>query len=183
MWIKAHVGIPENEHVDSLAKDSISNGIESCLPISAGDTTSIFKNRMKRDFKQYFDDYKSVTNNTYGQLDINMNSVKWFEKVHKPRRFITTIIRMRFGHACYPKHLHKIGILTSPDCENCRVIGDLNHIFFKCSKYDQKVENLIKKLVHHGVNLPVSIPHLLSLGNVEILALLVSFLGEVGLKL
>nr|CAI5821340.1 unnamed protein product [Callosobruchus analis] len=65
----------------------------------------------------------------------------WFENFNYSR---TTIIRMKFGHACYSAHLYNIRVVNSNQCDICETeeIADLDHIIFNCSKYQPQTAKL-----------------------------------------
>lgn len=39
------------------------------------------------------------------------------------------------GHGIFKKFVHRIGLATSPNCDTCSVLDDVNHVIFECSKY------------------------------------------------
>lgn len=43
MWVKAHTGLKGNEYVDSLAKDSILNGLPTNLHLNLNDSYNMYK--------------------------------------------------------------------------------------------------------------------------------------------
>lgn len=45
------------------------------------------------------------------------------------QKYISTIIGLKFGHACYPVYLYKIHDLDLEIDIICQEKGDLNHIF------------------------------------------------------
>lgn len=90
---------------------------------------------------------------------------------------------MKFGHACYPAHLHKIKILESNICENCNEISDLDHIFFNCRSYEQQSKKLLQSLIQLNVPCPFNIMYLLSTNDKTIFDALIHFVFEAKINL
>ena len=83
--------------------------------------------------------YKSERFKNYNILDRHLYKIKptvtlspWFKKINIPRKAITSITRMRTGHASLNLHLHRIGVVESPLCR-CELTNEgLNHVLFEC---------------------------------------------------
>lgn len=61
------------------------------------------------------------------------------------RRQITTVIRLRTRHGCYPVHFYKIEISRDAQCQ-CRKREDLNRILFSYGLYYNPQLNLYQEL-------------------------------------
>uniref|UniRef100_A0A6P7GRP7 Uncharacterized protein LOC114345896 n=1 Tax=Diabrotica virgifera virgifera TaxID=50390 RepID=A0A6P7GRP7_DIAVI len=164
IWVKAHVGIKYNEHVDSLAKAAItaSAGIAPEERICIPDTFCISKRNQIDRWKTYWQTFCNHSTTQYIYIQPQIPNSRWFKKFSNIRKYITTLIRLRFGHACYPTHLAKIKIYNSDLCETCQEQGDLNHIFFNCSKYIQHSGTLLSSLQTLQIFPPYQINNLLA---------------------
>lgn len=184
VWVKAHAGILHNEHVDDLAKESALSGINLNLKICLSDCINSFKHKTYKNWSKLYKNYQ-IDNPTsqYSQVVDHIPTSPWFKGINFSRKSITTICRIRFGHACYPKHLKRIGVLDSDTCSTCRTIGDLDHIFFNCQNHQRATNIMLKNLVDINVPLPTNVIHLMSLENIQIYKILVNFLNEVKLLL
>lgn len=147
------------------------------------DINGILKSKMYDKCREEYNRYKMVTTNMYVQIQPILPKTAWYKGIILPRKFITIISRLRFGHASFPMHLHKIGVLQTSICVNCNVLGDLDHIFFNCSKYLILSNELIKNLIKLDVSCPLNIAHLLSLHNIEVFKEVINYLNKANICL
>lgn len=169
IWTKGHAGIRGNEIVDSAAKQAtLLSEIEDVFAYD--DIINFFKTQMSTDWKNLWNVYVSTSNNHY--VDIHPTRPTKIDHIflyNISRSYSTTITRMKLNHGCFPAHLFRIGINETPTCEcDNLTIGDLNHIFFNCSKHKNNSDKFMKKLVSLKVNLPTNISTLLSTFNKDI---------------
>lgn len=184
IWVKAHVGIIYNEQVDELAKISALSGLKLGFKDSLSDCYNTSKSKMFTDWSKFYTQFKTDNpNNLYSQVEDKIPRVSWYKNLSVPRKFITTISRLRFGHACFAKHLKRLGVIESEMCTLCNTVGDLDHIFFECRYYTDASTELLRKLSGLNVPLPTNLLHLLSYKNIAIYKVLMEFLNEINLRL
>lgn len=111
----------------------------------------------------------------YTYIHPEIPSSFWHDNFSVPRRYITTIIRIKFGHACYPVHLFKIKILTTDKCAACNTTGHLDHIFFECKNNVEASNKLYLNLLNSNVLPPFNLLSLLCQNNRKILDCVISF--------
>nr|CAI5843233.1 unnamed protein product [Callosobruchus analis] len=178
MWVKAHSGIIFNEKIDQLAKGSIMQGEETSTQLTLHERLNLSRKLFIRKWHNRYEEYCRNKPTRYTSLEPKIRNSYWFENFNYSRKRITTIIRMKFGHACYPAHLHKIKVFNSNQCDICDEIADLDHIFFNCSKYQSQAAKLRERLQQHNVSQPYNILHLLSSNNKKIFDDLLLFVEE-----
>lgn len=184
VWVKAHVGILHNEHVDHLAKESALSDLNIDFKACLSDCINSFKHSTFYNWSKSYKNYQTDNPmSQYSQVVDHIPKSPWFKGINASRKFITTICRIRFGHACFPKHLSRIGVLESDICSTCGIIGDLDHIFFGCQNYEIPNNDLLKNLIELNIPLPTNVIQLLSLNSIQIYNLLVNFLNNIKLLL
>ena len=108
-WIPAHCGIVGNELADALAKKGTQINQTSTSEISYNSAITTIQYQIREEQK------KKLTERTEGchWKDNLSNIPDW------PRKEAVACFRMATGHDCLAKHLHRIGIYTSPTCTLC----------------------------------------------------------------
>lgn len=178
VWVKAHIGIKNNEIVDSLAKESIHSGFPSESKICLADSFSILKTKLRNRWFGLWREFCHTNPTRYTLIHPDLPSKFWHEDFVCPRKYITTIIRLKFGHACFPAHLFKINVLPSENCDICDIKGDLDHIFFQCSKYRAASNRFYNNLINCNIQSPFNILSLLCQFNKQIFDCIIQFLEE-----
>jgi len=115
-WIPSHCNIDGNERADKAAKQAHTN---SDIPYSYLFSYSDIKNVIERDIRQQWE-------TQWNQMTTKLNEIKrsiipWIFPVNTPRKYETSINRLRIGHT----HLMKT-LLT------------VKHILTKCRLYEEK---------------------------------------------
>ena len=103
----------------------------------------------------------------------------WFRHCAEPRKFITTLGRLRTGHNSLPQHLHRIKVIDSAKCECNSAITDANHLLFECKLHRHHQNVLLNKLIQLRIYPPFNISHLLALNNLKIYKYLFNFFESI----
>ena len=184
IWVEAYVGISYNEQVDKLAKEGAISGRKLQYKICLSDILNYTRTHLFNKWSEYYRQFKNDhPNNRYTQIEDNINKYPWFQNIGERRNLITTVSRLRFGHACFPQHLKRIGVVDTDMCISCGVPCDLDHIFFGCSCYIRTTNDFINRLLELKISLPTNLLHLLSLKNIHIYKELVRFLSNTNQRL
>ena len=147
VWVKAHIGIRNNEIVDSLAKESIDSGAPTEIKISFPNSFLILKTKLRNSWVGLWQEFCHTNPTRYTLIHPDLPSKFWHENYDCPRKYVTTIIRLKFGHACFPAHLFKIKMLPSENCDTCNIKGDLDHIFSNVLNIVRQVTDYITTLL------------------------------------
>lgn len=174
VWVPAHCNIYGNEQADLLAKLGVSCGI-------------IF-NRDIQHF-EYFSNLKKYTLNNW-QISWNTSDqgrycysicpkVKvypWFRYFSVGRNFICTFSRLMSNHYICKCYLYRMNIIDSNICECNETYEDIDHIVFRCSRFNLPREQFFDRISSLGYDIPVSVRDILGNHNLPILKLLYQYL-------
>ena len=127
------------------------------------------KRLIKREWSIMWQEFVFTNPTKYTNISPEIPSKFWHDNFNLPRKYVIIINRIKFGHGCYPSHLYRTGI--SPT-NSCNVEGDLDHIFFNCSKHTDTSNELYKKLINLKIEIPFNLLHLICLNNNDILGCL-----------
>ncbi|GBO01662.1 RNA-directed DNA polymerase from mobile element jockey [Araneus ventricosus] len=128
IYIPAHVGLPENEWADSVAKQALTSP-QICDWISPDDAVSacaeIIRQKQDEEWRnsKYYDKYKWLN-----EFDIT--------KLKIPRRYEVLILRLVTRSLPVKDLLHKCRLVDSPNCLHCQVPETCEHIILSCPCYE-----------------------------------------------
>lgn len=181
-WIPGHLGIVGNDMADSIAKESTVHGPLSNIPIPIRDYFPILKSKYRLQWSSEWKSSSLIKGHQYSLIQPSIPIKPWFHKyTSMPKKYISSITRMRLGHTCCLSHLARFHIVRSPYCD-CGSEDTLDHIFFECPINDQ-FPNFTNELVKLEIEFPTSVPCLLSLNTPEIHYLLAKFIYKNGLNI
>lgn len=181
-WIPGHLGIIGNEMADSIAKEASVHGSLSNIPIPVRDYFPILKTKFHHQWSSEWKKSSLIKGHQYSLIQTSIPVKPWFHKyTSMPKKYISSITRMRLGHTCCLSHLARFHIVSSPYCD-CGSEDSLDHNFFECPINDQ-FPNFILELIKLKIEFPTNIPCLLSLNSPEIHYLLAKFMYKNGLNI
>lgn len=184
VWTKSHSGIDGNEYVDLKAKESCNS--PDILKITLySDILNICKNLVVEKWSKNYKEVASASKNHYFQINSELpKPSQCLLKLNMSKEHSSIISRLKFNHGRFRAHLHKIGMAETPFCTcNNSALQDLNHIFFECSRYPEKIESLLSDLISMKIALPINIAALLAINNRDVMDLLVKFVKEMEITL
>lgn len=173
-WIPSHVGIVGNELVDSLAKRAIISGDRKNFIIHSYDLLAVAKTRLSSSWDSYWRKTSRTKGRYLASIQPDIPSKPWFSRIKNLSKTVTSIIcRLRIGHNCLPVHLSKLRIRDSSLCECGLDVGDVDHTFFVCPKYNKN--NLYKMAAKLKIPLPVNVKYLLTFPHRNVIYAIANF--------
>jgi len=131
-WISSHRGIPGNERVDSLAKQTASNGRKPKFRIPH--TDFYFCSSMKAKCHASLANDFLIKGTLYFShfFRIPPPFKPWFSRLSLPREQVITLCRFRLNHYNLNYNLNRKNIVASSACPCGDPRQDINHIIFRC---------------------------------------------------
>ncbi|XP_030754483.1 uncharacterized protein LOC115881211 [Sitophilus oryzae] len=182
-WIPGHANIQGNSEADLLANIGKDLNVPKSMLLDSVDICNVIKDKIFNEFKEKW--IVNIKNQQYQYFksQVTFPTKKWFSGLpFMDRRHITTVIRMRTGHCCTKKHLHKIKAIEDPRCE-CGTVEDLNHIFFECPINFIPTMDLYGKFINMKFDAPITIFSIFQKPNEGLVNLILSFLNINKIKL
>lgn len=181
-WIPSHCGITGNEIADINAKNAISQGIDTQLPIPYKDFLSEWKNLTYVSFNEWCLESFNYTGKYYFQHFYKQDRSSWFDKASLNRKQIVSISRLRSGHSSLKSSLHRFNITTDPFC-SCGEEETADHIILKCVNFAEKRSVLFKKLQQVWGSGPYKVEDLLNTTDKKIINALGTFINEISIDI
>lgn len=137
MWVPSHCGITGNEIADQATRNKVDEDHSSTLLVPFTDYHHTLKNDLKEIWFNYHKEITKTKGKWYSKIQSTPPAQPWYfrNKQVNSRSFITTINRMRFGHARVGTHLKRLKLVEEDQCEFCEEPENMEHIIFTCRKY------------------------------------------------
>ena len=143
-WVRSHVGIPGNEHVDALARSATVSRTTSTYPLPASDYFTAFSNLI---YHRWQLSWSTIRAN---KLSSGKPMVTpWSDPYHRRRRWETALARLRIGHTRLT-HGHLMSKDPPPQCPHCQSRLTVVHILLSCPRYTTLRTNTFPFLTQLG---------------------------------
>jgi ribonuclease HI len=181
MWVPSHVGIDGNELADTEAKQGALGSLESGSQPIACDHLPLAKALMKRKWQLKWDN--NDTGRFTHSIIPNVRLRPWFEDIKSDRSTITTISRIMSGHCGVKAHLGRFGIVDDAICVCREDYETVDHIMWKCPRFEVQRPRLLIDLNSEGIFGESSIRDLCGQSKWRALEKCVNFLKECGMRI
>nr|GBO31944.1 hypothetical protein AVEN_141718-1 [Araneus ventricosus] len=123
-WVKAHIGIQDNELADQQAKLATTTGVDKDIPAPRSFIKRTLNIYMINEWNEYWRQYDSASG----------ARVREYLPGVSPKFLIHNEFLIFFlsGHGPFPQYLCRFKFLDSPLCV-CGEVGDADHYTFCCS--------------------------------------------------
>lgn len=136
-WVPSHCGIMGNEKADQLAKEAVQDGDLVPFKNYCHDLVALPRVYLRESWNSLWGVSSQSKGRFYFNVQPSIPIKPWFFKARCSKIVTSIITRMRLGHVCTPSHLARLGIVDSDICQCGVEVGDLDHIFFACSRYNR----------------------------------------------
>ena len=176
VWVKAHIGLENNEVVDYLAKRASQEGetVDIQLPY-----TDLYHHLRTIVLDKW---QKEYAEGSKGKFYRNINPVfsqrTWYDNLAMPKEFCRVICRIRSNHGMCNSYKFKIQLSTNPHCDHCKVEETLEHIFIHCPEYTKSRKKLFNAIIKSVVQ-PFNYKTLLASKKLIVYAAMFDFLRDI----
>jgi ribonuclease HI len=158
LWCPAHVGIPENEKVDQLAKEATEGNTLFDLEQQSRTLSNI-----QQIINSKFSFVKKKDPIIRNHISLSNIPIKIFNSLNRLERGLSsTIYQLRSGHSPLNDFLFHIDKIDSPDCSHCRSPETVKHFLIECRRFNQQRKNFRSRLISNKIKInPNSLKDLL----------------------
>lgn len=183
VWIPAHIGIRENEIVDSLAKSATTVRNPDILKITYTDLYETYKKESRSSTCKNIVELGQTKGRYYFENLFVESTKPWFSNKGYDRKFIVTVNRLRADHYNLAYSLAKIHVVNSTACECGHETEDIEHVVWYCPKYFNQRQKLIIKFVKHKIPLQKQIKEIIKVPDSIACRTIFQFLEDCQLKI
>ncbi|CAB0039373.1 unnamed protein product [Trichogramma brassicae] len=182
VWIPSHIGIPENEAVDALAKSAIASADRLSIQVPFTDFFQGFSEATRESSEQTNEREGLEKGTKFFSLYRTTSRNPRYHKKKLPRSFIVTINRIRSNHHGLAESLYRKNIIADKTCKCGHFEEELNHVLWSCELYRTQRRKLLDKLRLLGHPPPLNVESLIARPNIEACWVLCQFFWECGLN-
>ncbi|KYN19325.1 hypothetical protein ALC57_08352 [Trachymyrmex cornetzi] len=139
VWTPAHIGVVGNEVADRMAKEGSKEEIlQGDIVVPLLDVRSLFRQNMWNNTQSTIVQNSRAVGTSYFKNFYNPAMNKpWFAEFDEERAFVTFVNRLRSNHYNLNESLARKGYVDSARCDCGYEIEDVDHVIWRCSKYDE----------------------------------------------
>lgn len=131
-WIPSHIQLKENDEVDLLAKQAVTDGIPTSVLPTYQDYIKAVKKQCGNEWQEYFDHRSCEKGIWYRTIQPHIFRYPWIADVIYNRDVLKMALRLRSGHIPSSKFAYLMNKTNSPNCDECGIVEDVTHILMEC---------------------------------------------------
>lgn len=135
-WIPSHIQLKENDEVDLLAKQAVVDGVPFTVVPLFTDYIRLVREQCRILWQEYFDERSREKGIWYRTIHPEITKYTWIDNNLLSRKMLVTALRLRSAHIPSKKFAFLMKKVPSPNCIECGVVEDAQHILMECVRND-----------------------------------------------
>lgn len=149
-WIPSHIQLKENDAVDLLAKQASIDGVPLQVVPLFSDQVKIVREKTRILWQEYFDERSRQKGIWFRTIQPLIAKYPWIDNSTMNRKTLVTALRLRSAHIPSNKFAFLMKKVPSPNCTECGVLEDVQHILMECVRNESYRRSCFSRSIDVG---------------------------------